>query len=197
MLRGAAANFIAVTLAIGLAGCIESKRPLLPDSEAITSAVPGIYVTSSNDVGADGVRELAHWIVSREGAQYRIQGPPTPGTGKMPTAVGTLHPFDNHYVLFQYHGDGPFHYHDIGPVNDEGYSYWLLSLHSNWILIDTIDCDSKVLKQARGGSRCNDIKSRNVLFALAKISAQHSLDLQNKAAANSDHAGVALRIQDR
>jgi hypothetical protein len=77
------------------------------------------------------------------------------------------------------------------------YSYWLLSLHSDWILIDTIDCNSKVLKQVRGGNRCNDIKSRNVLFALAKISAQHSLDLQNKAAANSDHAGVALRIQDR
>jgi hypothetical protein len=107
-----------------------------------------------------------------------------------------LHPFDNQYVLFQYRGDDVFQYHNGEPGSDKGYSYWLLSLHSNCILINMIDCDLGLLKKAGGRGRCNDIKSRNVLIAVAKIAARHSLDLQKNTSANSDHAFAMLRIQD-
>lgn len=74
--RGAAAIFILIS-SLGLSGCIESKSPLLPESEAVDQPVAGVYAALGNR-GTDGVRTLDHWRVSQDGKRYKIQGPADP-----------------------------------------------------------------------------------------------------------------------
>lgn len=101
--------------------------------------------------------------------------------------TGTLHRFDDRYTLFQFQGDDP------GRAN---YSYWIVGLRSNWILINTIDCDAGILRRAGWRGTCRDIESRGVLMALAKNAARHSLDRPKDGLFDSDFLGAALRIQD-
>jgi tetratricopeptide (TPR) repeat protein len=171
-----------VLLAVGLSGCIESEKQLLPDSDAITSVPAGEYI-ANGEVGADGIRKLEHWTVSREGIRYRLQAPPKLD-GKAPLVFGTIHPFDNQYVLFQYRDDS---------LKGRKYQYWLLSVRSNWVLINLINCDPKLLKSVGGNGDCEDIKSRNVLNALAKNAAKHPFD--NPGISESSNLAAALVIQ--
>lgn len=184
VIRGAAAIFVLI-LSVGLSGCIESKSPLLPESEAIGRPITGVYVTLGNR-GTDGARTLDRWRVSQDGKRYKIQGP-ADDAGKMPTMTGTMHRLDDRYVLFQFQGD------DSARGN---YSYWLVSLRSNWILINTIDCDTSALRNAGGRGTCRDIKSRSVLTALARNATRHSLDRPKDGLLDSDVLGAALRIQN-
>ena len=188
----------AVTLGIALAGCIESKAPLLPESQAITSLVPGQYVTNT-DVMADTdavpkeKRGLVYWNVSLVGKQYHADR-----TTELPTGilrsfvghlVGTLHPFDDHHFIFQFRGDE-------NEGADNKYSYWLLNVRSDWILINTIECDKNILKTVGEHGSCNDIESRRALIALAKIANQHSSG-EPKEFGEDDFLFSALRIQNR
>jgi tetratricopeptide (TPR) repeat protein len=169
-------------LAVGLSGCIESKKPLLPDSDAITSVPAGEYIVNG-EVGADGMRKLEHWNVSREGVQYRLQTLPEPD-GKAPSVFGTIHPFDDQYVLFQYRDDS---------VESGKYKYWLISVRSNWVLINLINCDAKLLESVGGKGKCQDIKSHTVLNALAKNAAKHTFD--HPGISESSNIAAALLIQ--
>ena len=105
MSKAGARAILVLILSCGLVGCIESKSPLLPESEAINSPISGNYVAIGNR-DRDSARTLDHWRVSQEGKHYKIKVAEEP-TGKLNTLIGTLHRLEDRFAIFQFRSDEP------------------------------------------------------------------------------------------
>jgi hypothetical protein len=150
-----------------LSGCMHSKAPLLPVSEALDDPIlTGRYVSASRG-------ELIYWRVIRDGKGYRI----TNMGGKEKAIAATLHRFNDRFALLQ-----------IGPTRTGGteprYYYSLIHIADKYLLFDLIQCDTTIVKEMeleveKATLLSCDVNSRDQLTTLAHRAAKQFYDSRN------------------
>jgi hypothetical protein len=152
-------------------GCTYSDTPLLPESEGLENeAFTGRFAVSDRG-------RLNYWTVTRQGRGYLV----TPTGDKKEPFTATLHPFDSQFSLLQ---SGPM----VIVGDKRGYSYTLINIGENFLLIRLISCNKSVAKQAkldveRADSYTCLVKSRDQVVTLARRTAAQSLDPKDMFAA--------------